>query len=60
MPYRLGVFTQTPNKFTVGGSSFVITAEEYWEYDPRDGGGPIWDKDTGEQIRDRWTVQQWS
>lgn len=28
-----------------------ITAEEYWPYDPGDGGGPIYDSATGAQLR---------
>jgi hypothetical protein len=48
------------NQFVVDTSSFVVSAEEYWEYDPADGAGPIWDSASGDQIRDRWSVQQWS
>ncbi len=29
-----------------------IEATEYWEYDPNDGGGPIYDSQTGEQLRE--------
>lgn len=38
----------------VGGAdaaSMSITAEEYWPYDPNDGGGPIYDSTTGAQLR---------
>ena len=28
-----------------------ISAEEYWPYDPGDGGGPIYDSATGAQLR---------
>jgi hypothetical protein len=28
-----------------------LTAQEYWSYDPQDGLGPIYDKDTGQQLR---------
>ena len=38
----------------VGGAdsaSMSITAEEYWPYDPGDGGGPIYDSVTGAQLR---------
>lgn len=31
--------------------SVEIRAEEYWPYDPGDGGGPIYDSVTGEQLR---------
>lgn len=30
---------------------FVYEASEYWPYDPNDGNGPIYDSDTGNQIR---------
>jgi hypothetical protein len=30
----------------------TITVEEYWPYDPEDGGGPIYDSVTGAQLRD--------
>jgi hypothetical protein len=29
----------------------TLEAEEYWPYDPGDGGGPIYDSATGEQLR---------
>jgi hypothetical protein len=29
----------------------TLTATEYWPYDPNDGGGPIYDSVTGEQLR---------
>ena len=32
-------------------ASITITAEEYWPYDPGDGGGPIYDSATGAQLR---------
>jgi hypothetical protein len=31
---------------------FTLEAIEYWPYDPEDGGGPIYNKDTGAQLRD--------
>jgi hypothetical protein len=31
--------------------NFVLTATEYWPYDPGDGKGPIYDSVTGEQLR---------
>lgn len=36
---------------TASSGSITITASEYWPYDPRDGGGPIYDSATGEQLR---------
>jgi hypothetical protein len=36
---------------STGEESFNITASEYWPYDPEDGGGPIYDSETGEQLR---------
>lgn len=35
-----------------GSASMSILAEDYWPYDPNDGGGPIYDSATGEQLRD--------
>jgi len=32
-------------------SNLVIEPSEFWEYDPDDGLGPIYDKDTGAQLR---------
>jgi hypothetical protein len=35
------------------GSNFLkAQPEKWWPYDPGDGGGPIYDEDTGAQIRD--------
>ena len=34
-----------------GSALLVISAVEYWPYDPNDGGGPIYDSATGEQLR---------
>jgi hypothetical protein len=34
-----------------GSASMSIAAEEYWPYDPGDGGGPIYDSTTGAQLR---------
>jgi hypothetical protein len=31
--------------------SMAIEATEYWPYDPGDGGGPIYDSETGQQLR---------
>lgn len=46
-------FSETVDE--VDGSEFFyaggISVHEYWEYDPKDGGGPIYDKQTGKQIR---------
>ncbi len=38
------------------GVSIEIVPEEYWPYDPGDGGGPIWDASTGAQLRDPYSV----
>jgi hypothetical protein len=35
-----------------GSFNHVVSAEEYWPYDPEDGGGPIYDSVTGAQLRD--------
>lgn len=35
----------------VGTTIFEISPLEFWPYDPGDGGGPIYDKDTGDQLR---------
>ena len=32
-------------------ATITITPEEYWPYDPNDGGGPIYDSTTGAQLR---------
>lgn len=32
-------------------ATVTLEAIEYWPYDPEDGGGPIYDKDTGSQLR---------
>jgi len=34
-----------------GTASVEISAVEYWPYDPGDGGGPIYDTATGQQLR---------
>lgn len=31
--------------------SVVMSPQEYWTYDPGDGGGPIYDSTTGAQLR---------
>ena len=51
MGYGFSVDTGTgsaPQRYGPG----AIAAEEYWPYDPGDGGGPIYDSSTGEQLRD--------
>ena len=35
----------------VAALNFKISAAEYWPYDPGDGGGPIYDAETGAQLR---------
>ena len=53
--YRLEAFEKVYEiptfKITPLDSSLTVTAIEYWPYDPDDGGGPIYDKDTGAQRR---------
>ena len=53
--YKLKAFEKTYEipvfKITSLDSSLTVTALEYWPYDPEDGGGPIYDKLTGKQIR---------
>lgn len=39
------------NPITPWGWTLAIEANEYWEYDPGDGGGPIYDRLTGRQLR---------
>lgn len=46
-----GVFFDLNAEDDVANASLIITPAEYWEYDPNDGGGPIYDKETGEQLR---------
>jgi hypothetical protein len=43
-------FTQ-PDYFPGGVADLTIKAAEFWPYDPGDGGGPIYDTNTGAQIR---------
>jgi hypothetical protein len=50
MGYGFSVDTGTgsaPQRYGPG----AIAAEEYWPYDPGDGGGPIYDTTTGKQLR---------
>jgi hypothetical protein len=42
---------QQPLKSLVGVENFIAEAVEYWPYDPGDGGGPIYNINTGAQIR---------
>jgi hypothetical protein len=35
----------------ITSGSITITPDEYWPYDPGDGGGPIYDSATGAQLR---------
>jgi hypothetical protein len=37
---------------TTASFNATLEAEEYWPYDPQDGGGPIYDSSTGAQLRD--------
>jgi hypothetical protein len=50
----LRVYGQATQDLT-GEMSFTPT--EYWEYDPGDEGGPIWDEDDGSELRDPFSVQ---
>jgi hypothetical protein len=40
-----------PVPLTDSAGFFTISPSEYWPYDPEDGGGPIYNKDTGQQLR---------
>jgi hypothetical protein len=45
--------TPSDTRFNVDGFTGVtIKPYKYWPHDPQDGGGPIYDEDTGEQLRD--------
>jgi hypothetical protein len=44
-------FSFTQPDYFVGVGGLTIKAVEYWPYDPGDGGGPIYDTETGAQIR---------
>lgn len=48
MSLTLGETSPTPPGFS---ASITVTAEDYWPYDPGDGGGPIYDSTTGAQLR---------
>lgn len=55
---ELDLFDITPpsplsnTKFNIDGfNGITIKPKEYWEYDPNDGGGPIYDSTTGQQLR---------
>ena len=43
--------TDSAGQPVVGNGSLSISIHEYWPYDPGDGGGPIYDSDTGAQLR---------
>ena len=47
----VGVFSRVRPIGLQGGASALITIDKYWGYDPEDGQGPIYDENTGEQIR---------
>lgn len=38
-------------EYYVNSADITISAEEYWPYDPGDGGGPIYSSTTGSQLR---------
>jgi hypothetical protein len=43
---------RTNTKFNIDGfTGITIKPKSYWPYDPNDGGGPIYDSETGAQIR---------
>ena len=37
--------------FSYGPAYYIIQPGEWWEYDPGDGYGPIYDSITGQQLR---------
>jgi hypothetical protein len=45
--------TSVPSFITdgVAAASVIVSVEEFWPYDPGDGGGPIYDSATGAQLR---------
>ena len=44
-------YDNPPVPATDSAGYFTISPSEYWPYDPNDGGGPIYDSVTGEQLR---------
>lgn len=46
MEYRGFYLTENLQRAVV-----TINPRKYWRYDPGDGGGPVYDEDTGEQLR---------
>jgi hypothetical protein len=36
---------------TISATTFTVTANSWWPYDPGDGGGPCWDASDGSQLR---------
>lgn len=39
-------------------SSVSLYPSKWWEYDPDDGDGPVWDSSTGAQLRDPFSIQR--
>jgi len=50
-PIKYHCFSATEPPFVLSSSSFSVTADSYWPYDPGDGGGPIYNTTTGAQLR---------
>lgn len=40
-------------------TSISLSISEYYEYDPGDGGGPVWSGSTGAQLRDPFSITTW-
>lgn len=52
LAYKIEPVIELPdNSTTILEISLAINAIEYWEYDPNDGGGPIYNSATGAQLR---------
>lgn len=37
-------------------TSITVKPKEYWEYDPGDGGGPVWEISSGAQLRNPFSI----
>lgn len=54
--FETDIYARNTRSTDVGFANFLdiqinLEATEYWPYDPNDGGGPIYDKTTGQQLR---------